>query len=65
MVEIGGVQIQRQAVEVAEEISQEFIEGGSDGLLGLACELRYVLERSIEADLFETQVPRLNTNRRP
>ncbi len=33
--------IHDQAVEVAEEISPEFAEGGSDGLLGLACQYSF------------------------
>ncbi|KAJ1304079.1 hypothetical protein OPQ81_008483 [Rhizoctonia solani] len=35
-VTIGDITIQRQAVEVAQQLSDEFVRGGSDGLLGLA-----------------------------
>lgn len=35
---IGDITIKRQAVEVAQKLSNAFLEGGSDGLLGLACE---------------------------
>lgn len=34
---VGGVTIPNQSVEVAREMSDSFAEGGSDGLLGLAC----------------------------
>ncbi|KAH7325224.1 aspartic peptidase domain-containing protein [Rhizoctonia solani] len=33
---IGDITIKRQAVEVAQNLSDEFLRGGSDGLLGLA-----------------------------
>ncbi|CAE6404307.1 unnamed protein product [Rhizoctonia solani] len=33
---IGDITIKKQAVEVAQELSDEFLRGGSDGLLGLA-----------------------------
>ncbi|QRV81402.1 aspartyl protease [Ceratobasidium sp. AG-Ba] len=33
---IGDIEIKRQAVEVAQQLSSEFVRGGSDGLLGLA-----------------------------
>ncbi|QRV95881.1 aspartyl protease [Ceratobasidium sp. AG-Ba] len=38
---IGDIEIKRQAVEVAHQLSSEFIESGSDGLLGLACEFEF------------------------
>ncbi|KDN37833.1 hypothetical protein RSAG8_09887, partial [Rhizoctonia solani AG-8 WAC10335] len=34
-VTIGDINIKRQAVEVAQQLSDEFLRGGSDGLLGL------------------------------
>ncbi|CAE7144413.1 unnamed protein product [Rhizoctonia solani] len=36
MVTIGNITLKRQAVEVAQHLSDEFMKGGSDGLLGLA-----------------------------
>jgi hypothetical protein len=37
---IGDIVIKQQAVEVSDQLSDAFLDGGSDGLLGLACEFR-------------------------
>ena len=36
-IKIGDITIKKQAVEGAQELSDEFLRGGSDGLLGLGC----------------------------
>jgi len=38
VVVIGGVKIPNQGIEVAQKLSDAFLNGDSDGLLGLACE---------------------------
>jgi hypothetical protein len=58
-VTIGDITIKRQAVEVAQELSDEFLQGGSDGLLGLACE-QLVFETISDTEV-ACKVPKLNT----
>ncbi|KAL2162605.1 hypothetical protein VTH06DRAFT_6441 [Thermothelomyces fergusii] len=53
---IGGIQIKRQAIEIATEMSAQFTEGSMDGILGLAFSKRNTVRTDGEADPQRTVV---------